>query len=213
VISDFAERTIQVQGRSPEPEGFLDMIVARRGGGPVYLRDVATVKDGSADAESRAIYNGETALAIDIVKVQDANTVQVVTDVRKKLDHLNAELSTRNVQLQIITDASTPIQESLSQVQSTLIEGAALAIAIVFLFLNSWRSTVITGLALPIAMIGTLAVINVLGFTLNTLSLLALTLSIGILVDDAIVVRENITRHLHMGKSHVKAALDGTSEI
>ncbi len=97
--------------------------------------------------------------------------------------------------------------------QTTLIEGAALAVAIVFLFLNSWRSTVITGLTLPIAIIGTLAVIDVLGFTLNTLSLLALTLSIGILVDDAIVVRENITRHLHMGKSHIRAALDGTNEI
>ncbi|CAN7579490.1 efflux RND transporter permease subunit [Phyllobacterium sp. LjRoot231] len=213
VISDFAERTIQVQGRIAEPEDFLDIIVARRGDGPVYLRDVATVKDGSADPESRAIYNGETALAIDIVKVQGENTVQVVTDVRKKLVQLNADLRAENVQLEIITDASTPIWESLSQVQSTLIEGAALAVAIVFLFLNSWRSTVITGLTLPIAMIGTLAVINALGFTLNTLSLIALTLSIGILVDDAIVVRENITRHLRMGKTHLKAALDGTNEI
>jgi HAE1 family hydrophobic/amphiphilic exporter-1 len=213
IISDYSERTIQVQGRITAPEDFLDMIVARRGGGPVYLRDIATVNDGSADAESRAIYNGETALAVDVVKVQDANTVQVVTDVRKRLEQLNAELGSQNVQLRIVTDASTSIRESVSQVQSTLIEGAALAVAIVFIFLNSWRSTVITGLTLPIAMIGTLAVINVLGFTLNTLSLLALTLSIGILVDDAIVVRENITRHLHMGKSHLKAAVDGTNEI
>jgi HAE1 family hydrophobic/amphiphilic exporter-1 len=117
------------------------------------------------------------------------------------------------VQLRIVTDSSVPIRESVNQVQMTLIEGAALAVAIVFLFLNSWRSTVITGLTLPIAIIGTLAVIDLLGFTLNTLSLLALTLSIGILVDDAIVVRENITRHLHMGKSHIRAALDGTNEI
>ncbi len=213
VISGLTDRTIQVQGRIAEPKDLLDMIVARRGGGAVYLRDVATVKDGAADQESRAIYNGEAALAVAIVKVQDANTVQVVSDVRKRLDQLNAELSAQNMRLQIITDASTSIQESLGQVQSTLIEGAALAVVIVFLFLNSWRSTVITGLTLPIAMIGTLAVIDFLGFTLNMLSLLALTLSIGILVDDAIVVRENIMRHLHMGKSHFKAALDGTSEI
>ncbi|CDN51627.1 efflux RND transporter permease subunit [Neorhizobium galegae] len=213
VISGLTDRTIQVQGRIAEPKDLLDMIVARRGGGAVYLRDVATVKDGAADPESRAIYNGESALAVAIVKVRDANTVQVVSDVRKRLDQLNAELSAQNMRLQIITDASTLIQESLGQVQSTLIEGAALAVAIVFLFLNSWRSTVITGLTLPIAMIGTLAVIDFLGFTLNMLSLLALTLSIGILVDDAIVVRENIMRHLHMGKSHLKAALDGTSEI
>lgn len=213
VISTFSERTIQVQGRIEQPDDLLDMIVAHRGGGPIYLRDVATVSDGAADAESRALYNGETALAIDIVKVQDANTVQVVADVRNRLVQLNRELAAQNVQLRVVTDASTAIEESVTQVQATLIEGAALAIAIVFLFLNSWRSTVITGLTLPIAMLGTLAVISFLGFTLNTLSLLALTLSIGILVDDAIVVRENITRHLHMGKSHLRAALDGTNEI
>jgi HAE1 family hydrophobic/amphiphilic exporter-1 len=213
VIDTFSERTIQVQGRIEQPEDLLDMIVARRGAGPIYLRDIATISDGAADAESRALYNGETALAIDVVKVQDANTVQVVNDVRARLDQINAELASQNVQLRVVTDASTAIEESVSQVQATLIEGAALAVAIVFLFLNSWRSTVITGLTLPIAMLGTLAVISFLDFTLNTLSLLALTLSIGILVDDAIVVRENITRHLHMGKSHLRAALDGTNEI
>lgn len=213
VVDPLSERTIQVQGRIEEPQALLDMVVARRGGAAVELRDVATLSEGAADAESRALYNGQTALAIDIVKVQDANTVQVATDVRKRLDALNTELAPQNVQLRIVTDSSIPIRESVSQVQTTLIEGAALAVAIVFLFLNSWRSTVITGLTLPIAIIGTLAVIDFLGFTLNTLSLLALTLSIGILVDDAIVVRENITRHLHMGKSHLRAALDGTNEI
>ncbi|MCZ7482556.1 efflux RND transporter permease subunit [Rhizobium rhizogenes] len=213
IVDHVSERTIQVQGRVDEPQALLDMVVARRGGAAILLRDVATVSEGAVDAESRALYNGQTALAIDIVKVQDANTVQVVTDVKKRIQQLNTELATQNVQLRIVTDTSTPIRESVDQVQTTLIEGAALAIAIVFLFLNSWRSTVITGLTLPIAIIGTLAVIDFLGFTLNTLSLLALTLSIGILVDDAIVVRENITRHLHMGKSHIRAALDGTNEI
>ncbi|WP_425902994.1 efflux RND transporter permease subunit [Agrobacterium radiobacter] len=213
VIDPVSERTIQVQGRIEEPQALLDMVVARRGGAAIELRDVAELSEGAADAESRALYNGQTALAIDIVKVQDANTVQVATDVRKRLDALNAELAPQNVQLRIVTDSSIPIRESVGQVQTTLIEGAALAVAIVFLFLNSWRSTVITGLTLPIAIIGTLTVIDFLGFTLNTLSLLALTLSIGILVDDAIVVRENITRHLHMGKSHLRAALDGTNEI
>lgn len=213
VIDPVSERTIQVQGRIEEPQALLDMVVARRGGAAIELLDVAELSEGAADAESRALYNGQTALAIDIVKVQDANTVQVATDVRKRLDALNAELAPQNVQLRIVTDSSIPIRESVGQVQTTLIEGAALAVAIVFLFLNSWRSTVITGLTLPIAIIGTLTVIDFLGFTLNTLSLLALTLSIGILVDDAIVVRENITRHLHMGKSHLRAALDGTNEI
>lgn len=213
VVTSFSERTIQVQGRVEQPKGFLDMIVARRSGGPIYLRDVASVSEGAADATSLAVYNGVPSLAIDVVKVQDANTVQVVTDVRQRLDELNAQLASQSVQLSVITDASTSIRESVGQVQTTLIEGAALAVATVFLFLNSWRSTVITSLTLPIAMLGTLAVISFLGFTLNTLSLLALTLSIGILIDDAIVVRENITRHLHMGKSHLQAALDGTNEI
>lgn len=213
VIDTVSERTVQVRGRIEDPQALLDMVVARRGGAAIYLRDVASISEGAADPENRALYNGQTALAIDIVKVQDANTVQVVTDVRQRLETLNAELAPKNVQLRIVTDSSVPIRESVTQVQMTLIEGAALAVAIVFLFLNSWRSTVITGLTLPIAIIGTLAVIDLLGFTLNTLSLLALTLSIGILVDDAIVVRENITRHLHMGKSHIRAALDGTNEI
>lgn len=139
--------------------------------------------------------------------------MQVVADVRARLDQLREEFAGQGVRLEIVRDASKPIVESLTDVRSTLIEGAGLAVAIVFLFLNSWRSTVITALTLPISIIGTLALIDFLGFTLNMLSLLSLTLSIGILVDDAIVVRENITRHLHMGKSHHRAALDGTSEI
>ncbi len=213
IVDRVSEKTIQVQGRIEAPDKLLDMVIAQRGGVAVALRDVATLSQGASDPENRSLYNGQTALAIDIVKVQDANTVQVAGDVRKHLDALNAELAPQDVQLRIIMDSSIPIHESVNQVQMTLIEGAALAVVIVFLFLNSWRSTIITGLTLPIAMIGTLAVIDFLGFTLNTLSLLALTLSIGILVDDAIVVRENITRHLHMGKSHLRAALDGTGEI
>lgn len=213
IISDLSERTIQIQGRISEPKELLDLMIDRRGGSPVYLSDVASLRTSPADLESRAMYDGETALAIDLVKIDDENTVQVVSDLRKRLDQLTVVLAPKNVQFQIIKDASTPILESLGEVQSTLIEGAALAVAIVFLFLNSWRSTVITALTLPISMIGTLAVIDFLGFTINMLSLLALTLSIGILVDDAIVVRENITRHLRMGKSHFQAALDGTAEI
>ena len=213
LVSTLSDRTIQVQGRVDNPQQFLDMIVTRSGGGPVYLRDVAEVVNGAADATSRAVYNGRTALAVDIVKVHDANTVEVANLVKARVAQLNTELGPQGVEMRVVTDSSTAIEESVEQVQATLLEGAALAVAIVFLFLNSWRSTVITGLTLPISMIGTLAVIAFLGFTLNTMSLLALTLAIGILVDDAIVVRENITRHLHMGKSHIRAAIDGTNEI
>ncbi|MGK6316734.1 efflux RND transporter permease subunit [Neorhizobium sp. DT-125] len=213
MINGISERGLQIRGRVRVPREFLEVIVARRGGAAIHLADVAAIETDPADPESRAIINGVTSLAADIVKVQDANTAQVVADVRARLGQLSAEFAGQDVELKIVKDASKPIVESLAEVRSTLIEGAALAVAIVFLFLNSWRSTVITALTLPISMIGTLAVIDLLGFTLNMLSLLALTLSIGILVDDAIVVRENITRHLHMGKSHFRAALDGTREI
>ena len=213
MVSDLTDSMIQVQGRIEQPADLLDMVVVRRGGAPVYLRDIGTVTDGAADPDSRAIYNGETALAIDITKIQDANTVKVANAVKARIATLNADLAPLGVSLTSVADVSTSITESVTEVRTTLIEGAGLAVAIVLLFLNSWRSTVITGLTLPIAIIGTIAVINALGFTLNMMSLLALTLSIGILVDDAIVVRENITRHLHMGKSHFQAALDGTNEI
>lgn len=118
-----------------------------------------------------------------------------------------------DVSLQFVRDDSRPILNSVHGVQRTLIEGGALTILIVFLFLNSWRSTIITGLTLPIAVIGTLAAVWAAGFTLNKLTLMALSLAIGILIDDAIVVRENITRHAAMGKGHRRAALDGTNEI
>ncbi|AGT08571.1 efflux RND transporter permease subunit [Paracoccus aminophilus] len=213
VVSRLTDQSLQVQGRIEQPADLLDMIVARRGGAPVYLRDVARVLDGAADATSAAIYDGRTALAVDITKTQDANTVAVAHAVKARMEQLNAELAGQGVEMRVVTDSSVSIEESVEEVQRTLIEGAALAVAIVFLFLNSWRSTVITGLTLPISIIGTIAVIHVMGFTLNMMSLLGLTLSIGILVDDAIVVRENITRHLQMGKSHIRAALDGTNEI
>lgn len=213
VMTDRGETAIQVEGRIRTPEDFLDMVVARRGGAAVHLREVASLTDGEEDAESLAIYNGDPALAVNVLKNQDANTVAVAEAVKARVSALNASLEPEGVRLEVITDRSTAIQESVDQVQATLLEGAFLAVAIVFVFLNSWRSTVITGLTLPISMIGTLAVIATFGFTLNTMTLLALTLSIGILIDDAIVVRENITRHLHMGKSHFRAALDGTDEI
>ncbi len=213
IIGPVSDNTVQVNGRIDRPADLLDMIVARKGAAAIYLRDVASVSLGQADPSSRAIYNGEPALAVDVTKLQDANAVQVAKAVRKTIAELNEELASSGVSMTVILDTSVEIEESVHDVQKTLVEGALLAVVIVFLFLNSWRSTVITGLTLPIAMIGTIAVIHLLGFSLNMMSLLGLTLSIGILVDDAIVVRENITRHLHMGKSHFRAALDGTNEI
>ncbi|MDM9624957.1 efflux RND transporter permease subunit [Rhizobium sp. S152] len=213
LISGINQRIVTVEGRIEDVAGFNSIIVAQSGGYPVYLADVASVLDTGAEVTSRATYQGVTSLGLDIVKVQGANTVEVASAIRQQVLTLNAELVKENIKLTITRDNSTAIAAQVSEVQRTLIEGGILTVIIVFLFLNSWRSTVITGLTLPISVIGTFAAVHALGFTLNTMTLMALSLSIGILIDDAIVVRENITRHLQMGKDHVSAALDGTNEI
>ncbi|WP_342071158.1 efflux RND transporter permease subunit [Yoonia algicola] len=206
-------QTIQVEGRIEDAEEFLDIIVSRQGGQPVRLRDVATLVDGEAEAFSLALLNGEQALAVDVVKTQGANTVGVAEEIRHAIEDLMDGALPDDVTIEIVRDNALPVEQSYHGVQSMMIEGAGLAVLIVFLFLNSWRSTVITGLTLPISVIGTMTVIYALGFTLNIMTLLALSLAIGLLIDDAIVVRENIMRHLHMGKSHKQAALEGTNEI
>jgi len=206
-------QSIQVEGRLENADDFLDIIVARKNGQPVRLGDVATIEDGQADTDSLALLNGERALAIDVVKIQGANTVAVAQDIHRVLEDLQANELPDDVRIQIVRDNAVPVEQSFHAVQNMLVEGAILAVVIVFIFLNSWRSTIITGMTLPISLIGTMIVLNALGFTLNIMTLMALSLSVGILIDDAIVVRENIMRHLHMGKSHVQAALEGTKEI
>ena len=140
-----------------------------------------------------ALLNGERALAIDVVKIQGANTVGVAETIRQAIADLEANELPEGVHLEIVRDNAVPVEQSFHAVQNMLIEGAFLAVVIVFLFLNSWRSTVITGLTLPISIIGTMIALYFLGFTLNMMTLMALSLSVGILIDDAIVVRENLT--------------------
>ncbi|WP_422036367.1 efflux RND transporter permease subunit [Reyranella sp.] len=206
------DRVIEVTGRVVDPGDFADLIVARRGQAPVYLRQVATVVDGQQELENVATLNGERALAIDVVKTQGSNTIEVARGVRRAVAELQSSLPA-DVKLEIVRDSSRGIQNSVDNVQQTMIEGGLLTIAIVFLFLHSWRSTVITGLALPISVFGAFMVMAAFGFTMNVLTLMALSLAIGILIDDAIVVRENIMRHIGFGKSHRQAAIDGTNEI
>ncbi|EAQ02328.1 hypothetical protein OB2597_19636 [Pseudooceanicola batsensis HTCC2597] len=208
-----SKQSVQVEGRIPALADFEEIIIARRGGYPIRLGDVATVGTDLAEQTSLAMLDGEQALAVDIVKTQGANTVAVAEAVREEIAALSQEPLYDGIDLEIIRDNAVPVEDSFHSVQSMLLEGALLATVIVFLFLNSWRSTVITGLTLPISIIGTMAAIYFLGFTLNMMTMMALSLSIGILIDDAIVVRENIMRHLHMGKDHHTAALEGTNEI
>ena len=206
------DRVIEVTGRVVDPGDFANLIVARRGQAPVYLRQVATVVDGQQELENVAMLNGERALAIDVVKTQGSNTIEVARGIRRTVAELQATLP-QDVKLEIVRDSSRGIQNSVNNVQQTMVEGGLLTIAIVFLFLHSWRSTVITGLALPISVFGAFMVMAAFGFTLNVLTLMALSLAVGILIDDAIVVRENIMRHIGFGKTHRQAAIDGTNEI
>ncbi|MFQ3231204.1 efflux RND transporter permease subunit [Reinekea sp.] len=211
--SAFSVQTLQIDGEIKDPTEFLDEIITYKGGQPVYLRDIATFEDGIEDVVSLAMLNGERALAVDIVKVQGANTVEVAARIEKKIADLMANDLPNGVKIDIVQNNATEVENSFKSVMNMLIEGAGLTVLIVFLFLNSWRSTVITGLTLPISIIGTMVVLNFLGFTLNMMTLLALSLAVGLLIDDAIVVRENIMRHLHMGKGHRQAAEEGTKEI
>ncbi|MBX3610046.1 MAG: efflux RND transporter permease subunit [Hydrogenophaga sp.] len=207
-----AERVVQVLSRLTNPRDFGNIIVARRNGTPVRLSQVARVSDGTEEVESLALYNGQRTLLLQVQKSQDENTIAVVDGLNAAIQAVQAELPA-GVTLEPIADGSRPIRVSVQNVRQTLIEGAILTVLIVFLFLNSWRSTVITGLTLPIAVIGTFFVMNLLGFTINMITLMALTLSVGLLIDDAIVVRENIVRHVQMGKKPFQAAMDGTQEI
>ncbi|MEZ5662302.1 MAG: efflux RND transporter permease subunit [Burkholderiaceae bacterium] len=206
------ERVVQVVSRLRDPQDFGQLIVARRNGTPIRLDQVAHVVDGTEDVQSRALYNGERTLLLQVQKAQDENTIAVVDSLNATLRSMADELPS-GMRLEPIADGSRPIRVSVANVRQTLFEGAVLTVLIVFLFLNSWRSTVITGLTLPIAIIGTFFFMNVFGFTINMITLMALTLSVGLLIDDAIVVRENIVRHTQMGKSSFDAAMDGTQEI
>jgi len=206
------ERVIQVQARIQRPEDFGNIIVARKNGTPVRLSQVARVADGAQEAETLALYNGQRTLLMNVQKSQDENTIVVVDGLIKALEDMR-KLLPPGVRLEQITDGSRQIRVSVDNVRRTLIEGAVLTVLIVFLFLNSWRSTVITGLTLPIALIGTFLFMNAFGFTVNMITLMALSLCVGLLIDDAIVVRENIVRHVQMGKNAFNASLDGTQEI
>ena len=213
------ERNVQVAGRVARPEDLGQVIVARRGGAnagtasqPVRLAQVAQVVDGPEEPESQALYNGKRTLALEIKKSQGENTIDVVDGLIKTAAAITPQLPP-GMQLEVVRDGSRSIRLSVANVKRTLFEGALLTIAIVFLFLNSWRSTVITGLTLPIALIGTFLFMDLFGFSINMITLMAMSLCVGLLIDDAIVVRENIVRHVQMGKSAHDAAIDGTSEI
>ncbi|MEZ5728196.1 MAG: efflux RND transporter permease subunit [Burkholderiaceae bacterium] len=206
------DRIVQLDARIGRPEDFGRIIVARRGDAPVRVEQLARVVDGSQEVESLALYNGKRTLLLSVQKSQDENTIDVIDGLNRAVADMASELPP-GVRVTPVTDTSRPIRVAVENVRATLFEGAALTILIVFLFLNSWRSTVITGLTLPISLIGTFMAMYAFGFTINMVTLMALSLCVGLLIDDAIVVRENIVRHVTMGKGAYQASLDGTQEI
>ena len=212
VSTPMTEQTIRLEGRLENPEDFLDLAVTERGGRTITLGQVADVAAGHAEPRSAALFNGRPAIGIDIVKSKGFSTAFVANGVKDRLVSLEASLPA-GTRIEIVRDAGARVEQSVRNVQTTLFEGAILTVLVVFVFLISWRSTVITGLALPVSVLAAFIPLWLLGFTLNTMSLLGLSLAIGILIDDAIVVRENIVRHIELGEDHYEAARKGTDEI
>ena len=206
------EALVRVAARGASATDIGAIPIKRPEGATVHVRDVAQVIDGIEEPKNAAFLDERPALALDIQKQSGANTVAVANGVIQAVERLKRELPA-GVSLSIIKDDSTFIRESIEDVNVTMLIGGILTILIVFLFLNSWRSTVITGVTLPISVVAGFIAMRAFGFTLNVLTLMGLSLAIGMLIDDAIVVRENIVRHLQRGKDHFAAARDGTAEI
>jgi len=212
VNGNLEERTIRLQGRLEGPQDFMNLVVTERNGQIVRLGQVADAIDGTQEQRSIALYNGVEGVGIDIVKAKGYSTTDVSDKIRKQVEEIQKTLPP-GVTMDIVRDAGKRVSDSVHNVEEALLEGALLTVLVVFVFLNSWRSTVITGLALPVSVLASFIAVWAFGFTLNTMSLLGLSLAIGILIDDAIVVRENIVRHIEMGKDHVTASHEGTDEI
>jgi HAE1 family hydrophobic/amphiphilic exporter-1 len=216
VTGSLDERSIRLMGRIESPAEFANLVITERSGRLVRLGEVANVRDATEEPRTISLYAdaaGEReAVAIDIKKSKGFSTTDVAEKIIARLDEIRPTLP-KGTTLDIVKDAGARVKASVLTVEEALLLGALLTVLVVFLFLNSWRSTVITGVALPISVLASFIAVWALGFNLETMSLMGLSLAIGILIDDAIVVRENIVRHVEMGKDHYTAAREGTDEI
>ena len=206
------EYPMRIDGKPDRADQYRQMTVTGRNGRPIALGEVARVTDGVEEKRKLALVNGRPAIGLDVYKQSGGNEVELVNNIKKTMAKVQKELP-QGVHLDLVRDGTIMTRESLADVEETLVIGGILTILIVFCFINSWRSTIITGVTLPIAVISAFIVMNAMGMTLNVMTLMALSLAIGMLIDDAIVVRENIVRHLEMGKDHMEASRFGTSEI
>ena len=204
--------TILSNGKLQNSAQFSPMIVAYRNGAPVRISDIGRAIDSVQDDKSASWFNGNRAIVLAILRQPGTNTVEVVDSVKQLLPQLEGQIPAA-VNINILYDRSVSIRASVNDVKFTLLLTVGLVVMVIFLFLRNISATVIPALALPMSIIGTFSVMYLLGYSLDNLSLMALTLSVGFVVDDAIVMLENIVRHMEMGKSPLRAAIKGSGEI
>ena len=212
VKGELDEQSIRLVGRIESPRQFEDIVLRRNGDEVVRLGQVATVQDGFAEVSGYSLRNAHPNVGISVTRSRDASTVSVAEEVRALIEKITPTLP-KGTTLSIVQDGGEEANLYLMNVIEALIFGAGLTILVVFAFLNSWRSTLITALSLPTSAITAFIAVWLAGFTLNFMTLLGLSLAIGVLIDDAIVVRENIVRHLERGADRITAAREGTAEI
>jgi HAE1 family hydrophobic/amphiphilic exporter-1 len=212
VRGELEDQSIRLVGRIENPSEFGQIVIRRRGNELVRLAQVATVQDGFAEVDSISVRSGNPNVGLSITRTREGSTVAVARAVREKVAEISRTLPA-GTKLEITQDGGKSAESSLYNVIHALVFGAGLTVFVVYLFLNSWRSTVITALSLPTSVVASFIAVWLSGNTLNFMSLLGLALAIGVLIDDAIVVRENIVRHMERGADRRTAALEGTAEI
>jgi HAE1 family hydrophobic/amphiphilic exporter-1 len=212
IESDTKEYSIKIKGEFSRIQDFNDLIVAYWRGAPVRIRDIGRVEDGMEERRNIARFNGAPCVSIGVQKQSGGNTVAIIDRVKRELVNIHKTLPP-GMALNIAFDQSTFINRSINEVKGHLVVGGFFAVLAVFLFLRNWRTTLISALALPVSIIATFTIMKAFDFTFNNMSMLALTLSVGILIDDAIIVIENIYRHVEEGMEPREAAAFATSEI
>ena len=204
--------TLQANRQLKNAAEFADLIVASKGGSPVRLRDVAQVEDSYETVKTAATFNGETSISLAVYRQPDANTVKVVDAVRAALPGFEAQLP-QSVRINMVNDRSVSIRAALHDVTLTMLGTIALVVLVIFLFLRRFVATAIPALSLPVSLVGAVSMLWAFGYTIDNISLLGLTLAVGLVVDDAIVMLENIMRHVEAGEPPFQAALRGSREV
>ncbi len=213
VDAGLRELTLRTMGRIVDPRDFNDMVIATVNGTPIRVRDIGRAEDGTKERRTLARLNGVPAVTVGVIRQSGSNTVAVIEEVKKKLDVLQRQLPA-DIKLEVIQDQSRYIYNALHEINTHLVLGSILASLVVLLFMRSWRSTVIAGIAIPTSVVSTFGMMRALDFTLNSVTMLALVLMVGVVIDDAIVVLENIFRFIEEKNMHpMDAAREATKEI